>query len=236
MHWTIETVSENAIIIYFSDAQGHAELTLVHQFEKLKKALQETFSYSLLDVTASYASLLLSFDVEQNTVYQYKQVTHEFLQKFQDKFSETSAARLMQVPVLYSAETGPDLERLAHEKKLLVDDIITLHSAKQYSVYALGFAPGFAYMGFVDETLASARLSTPRKNVAQGSVGIADNQTGIYPSDSPGGWNIIGRTPLPLVNLQNEQDNICLLQIGDRIQFKAISKEEYIALGGDLRT
>ena len=109
--------------------------------------------------------------------------------------------------------------------------MIRRHSAHEYQVFALGFAPGFAFMGLVDEILATPRLSTPRKRVAAGSVGIAERQTAAYPVVSPGGWNLIGRTPAKLFD--RERDGYSLMQPGDTVRFESVSHAEFINLGGD---
>ena len=136
------------------------------------------------------------------------------------------------LPVHYSHETGADLQALAARAKLSVEDVIKLHSATEYSVFAIGFAPGFAYLGQVDERIAAPRLATPRTLVPQGSVAIADRQTAIYPSDSPGGWNLIGRCPVTMFNPAAQPAMpIC---VGDRVRFEPVDRKRFIALGGEL--
>ncbi|MCY1446834.1 putative protein YbgJ [compost metagenome] len=110
-------------------------------------------------------------------------------------------------------------------------DIVRRHSEREYQVFALGFAPGFAFMGLVEEALAAPRLATPRKRVAAGSVGIAERQTAAYPAVSPGGWNLIGRTPSKLFD--RARDGYSLLQPGDRVRFVAVDRATFINLGGD---
>jgi inhibitor of KinA len=133
--------------------------------------------------------------------------------------------RSLRIPVCYDLAFGIDLKTLARASKLLVDEVIALHTQQTYHVYMLGFLPGFAYMGIVDDKIAIPRLSTPRKHVPAGSVGIAGNQTGIYPVDSPGGWNIIGRTPVKLFDPESE--SLTVLQPGDEVSFIPISKSVY---------
>jgi inhibitor of KinA len=134
-------------------------------------------------------------------------------------------ARSLRIPVCYDSAFGVDLKTLARTSKLLVNEVIALHTQQTYRVYMLGFLPGFPYMGIVDDKIATPRLSTPRKHVPAGSVGIAGNQTGIYPVDSPGGWNIIGRTPVKLFDPESE--SLALLQPGDEVSFIPISKSAY---------
>jgi len=135
------------------------------------------------------------------------------------------AKKIITIPVCYDAVFGLDLERVAKMNKLSKTEVIKIHSATEYKVYFLGFLPGFPYLGGLDERLSTPRLNTPRKRVERGTVAIGGSQTGIYPSDSPGGWNIIGRTPLHLFDIMS--DPKFLLKAGDFIKFKPISKEEF---------
>ena len=138
---------------------------------------------------------------------------------------KTPQARLVEIPVLYGYDYGKDIQRVEQFSGLNEKEIIQKHQSGNYLVYFLGFSPGFPYMGGMDQILTTPRLQTPRKCVPQGSVAIAGQQTGIYPFSSPGGWNLIGRTPLEIFNLSNPQNS--LIQMGDKVQFKSISKDEY---------
>lgn len=129
-------------------------------------------------------------------------------------------AHLIEVPVRYGGECGPDLEALAGEAGLPVERVIALHASVEYRVYMLGFMPGFPYLGRVPDAIALPRLATPRQIVSAGSVGIAGSQTGIYPIDSPGGWRLIGLTPLRLYDPQ--RDPPFLFAPGDRVRFLPI--------------
>ena len=129
------------------------------------------------------------------------------------------------IPVCYGETYGPDIEEVARHNKLTIEEVIYLHSQPTYIVYMLGFLPGFPYMGGMNKSLATPRKKLPRKAVPVGSVGIAGEQTGIYPLQSPGGWQLIGRTPVNLFNPYN--DSPTLLKAGDRIQFSPISESEF---------
>jgi len=144
--------------------------------------------------------------------------------------SEPPQARLVEIPVLYGDNYGKDIQRVTEYSGLNEKEIIQLHQSGNYLVYFLGFSPGFPYMGGMDRELTTPRLETPRKCVPQGSVAIAGQQTGIYPFSSPGGWNLIGRTPLEIFNLSNPKKS--LIQMGDKVLFKSISKDEYEQLKG----
>ena len=131
----------------------------------------------------------------------------------------------MEVPVCYDAEFGPDLAQLADAAGLTTGQVVRLHSETTYTVYFLGFVPGFAYLGEVPETIAAARLAVPRRRVERGSVGIAGRQTGVYPCAVPGGWRLIGRTPLSM--FRPDRDPMSLLLPGDEVRFRPISGEEF---------
>jgi inhibitor of KinA len=134
----------------------------------------------------------------------------------------------IEIPVCYGGEFGPDLEAVAARHGMTPAQAIELHSSPIYIVYFLGFAPGFGYLGGLPEALATPRLETPRARVPQGSVGIGGNQTAVYPFPTPGGWRLIGRTPLAM--FRSDEARMSLLQIGDHVRFRAISKEEFADL------
>ncbi|MBM7095479.1 5-oxoprolinase subunit PxpB [Bacillus sp. H-16] len=139
--------------------------------------------------------------------------------------SVSRPVRVISVPVLYGGEKGPDLSRLAARHQLEEEEVIRLHTEPDYLVYMLGFAPGFPYLGGLSDRLHTPRLDKPRQKVSAGSVGIAGEQTGIYPLDSPGGWQLIGHTPARLFDPDKEDP--FLFRAGDRLRFFAVEKEEY---------
>ena len=138
---------------------------------------------------------------------------------------ELPATRVVEIPVCYGGTLGPDLEELARVHQLSAQQAIELHSSAEYFVYMVGFMPGFAYMGGLPEQLATPRRSTPRTAVPAGTVGIGGSQTGVYPLESPGGWHLIGRTPLRIFDVQREPAT--LLAAGDRARFVPISLTEF---------
>ncbi|MEW9125004.1 MAG: 5-oxoprolinase subunit PxpB, partial [Thermotaleaceae bacterium] len=131
-----------------------------------------------------------------------------------------------EIPTCYHEDFGPDIHFVAQQNQLSIDEVISIHSNNEYLIYMLGFTPGYCYLGGMSEKIAAPRLSKPRTAVAAGSVGIAGTQTGIYPIESPGGWQLIGRTPLDLYNPAREENPI-LLEAGNYIRFLPITKEEY---------
>ena len=191
--------------------------------------LRETFGDALVDLVPSYTTLLLHYDLQQLDPRQARELIAGALS---DLSPETRASGHSHViPTWYDPSVGPDLEPLARRKHLSVAELVQRHTQREYQVFALGFTPGFAFMGLVEEALAAPRLTTPRKRIAPGSVGIAERQTAVYPVESPGGWNLLGRTPVRLFDLN--LPGYSLLQAGDRVRFEPIDRAEFIRLGGD---
>ena len=182
-----------------------------------------------MDIIPAYASLTIVYDVvaiRKQYPSAYEWVRGELERALEIiKEDRIVSVRTIQIPVCYDLSFAPDSKRLAIERKISIEKLIELHTQQTYRVYMIGFLPGFAYIGTVDDRIASPRLKKPRTHVPAGSVGIAGNQTGIYPLDSPGGWNIIGRTPVNLFNVLVADP--VLLQSGDEINFFSIAKEEF---------
>lgn len=138
---------------------------------------------------------------------------------------ELPPREVVHIPTLYGKEYGTDLEYVANHNKLTIDEVIEIHSGAKYLVYMLGFTPGFPYLGGMSERIFTPRLERPREKIPSGSVGIAGNQTGIYPIDSPGGWQLIGRTPLKLFDAKRKPS--VLLKAGQYLKFQPICRDEY---------
>ncbi|MCS6909899.1 MAG: 5-oxoprolinase subunit PxpB [Anaerolineales bacterium] len=172
----------------------------------------------LRESVPAYASLLVHYDPEQIGETAVRELVRE--QAKQLDLNAVTEHRHLVIPVRYD---GPDLEFVAAHSGLSREAVIELHSAVEYRVYMLGFTPGFAYLGDVDERIAMPRLTTPRLKVPAGSVGIAGRQTGIYPSESPGGWRLLGHTPLRLFDLRRPDP--FLLAPGDRVRFEPLSDQ-----------
>jgi KipI family sensor histidine kinase inhibitor len=191
--------------------------------------LRSGFGAALVDLVPSYTTLMVHYDLTALNPAQARELIDQALTDLQPQAQGSGQCHVL--PVWYDLSVGPELTLLAQRSGVAVDDVIRRHSAHEYQVFALGFAPGFAFMGLVDEILATPRLSTPRQRVAAGSVGIAERQTAAYPVVSPGGWNLIGRTPAKLFD--RERDGYSLMQPGDTVRFESVSHAEFINLGGD---
>lgn len=187
------------------------------------------FGPALIDLVPSYTTLMVHYDMGVMTSKQARTCLARAVEGLDA--AEDASGTLHRIPVWYDPSVGPELELIAERAGLTAQQVIESHCARDYQVFALGFAPGFAFMGLVEERLATPRLKTPRKRVAAGSVGIADRQTAAYPLQSPGGWNLIGRTPVQLFDYQ--RDGYSLLRPGDRVRFEPIDRAGFRRLGGD---
>ena len=225
----IEIASENSYIVYFGDPDSlqispEISATIAATCEQIK----QRFSHRLIDLVASYASLLVIYDTNLCDHLWAKKALRSILNT-PEKHSDNSG-QLVKIPVFYSTKYGPELALLAENAGLSIAQVINIHSATEYRVYAIGFAPGFAYLGEVDERLAAPRLFTPRLKVPAGAVAIADRQTAVYPASSPGGWNLIGLCPAPMFNPEKQPH--MPVTVGDRVQFFAIDEPQYLSMGG----
>ena len=223
----IEIAGQNAFIVYFAD---QTSATVSAQIQTSVSNILATMQDAIIDLVPSYASLLVIFDPDHSDHFAVKQKLRAALTDLDGV--DASAGELVTLPVYYSLESGPDLEVIAELGKLSVDEVIEIHQQQEYRVYAIGFAPGFAYLGEVDERIAAPRLATPRQKVPRGAVAIADRQTAVYPAVSPGGWNLIGLCPTRMFD--PAKDPSMPVKVGDRIRFEPISRDEFLAQGGEL--
>ncbi|GGK59119.1 allophanate hydrolase [Amphritea balenae] len=224
----IEVAGENALIIYFGEK---TDPRVSAQVQQAVTILETELSGMLIDMVPSYASLLVIYDQLATDHLEVRSRIRKVLDQLSDATSN-SEGKLVTLPAYYSTESGPDLAALAERAQMSIDEVIQLHSETEYRVYAIGFAPGFAYLGEVDERIAAPRLSTPRMKVPRGAIAIADQQTAVYPAVSPGGWNLIGLCPTRMFDPLAEPT--MPVQVGDRIKFNPISQSEFISLGGEL--
>ncbi|OYX28569.1 MAG: allophanate hydrolase [Flavobacteriales bacterium 32-35-8] len=190
---------------------------------RFKSTIQENNIKSIVELKSAYNSLLIIYDTVcrnfENEVNLLKTIYNSHSLQYD------SLSTLWKIPVCYDVDFGIDLEAMSVEKKLSKDEIVKRHSEAIYTVYFIGFLPGFLYLGGLDETLHVPRKSTPRLKIEKGAVAIGGNQTGVYPIESPGGWNIIGNTPVSFFNPKNNPP--CFANAGDRISFIPISMKSY---------
>tara|TARA_Y100000590_G_scaffold460709_1_gene620672 strand:- start:62704 stop:63468 length:765 start_codon:yes stop_codon:yes gene_type:complete len=218
---TLKYAGDQGLLVEFGDK---IDVKLNDEVRNLTFQMEQSKEDWIIDLVPSYKSLLVIFNPTLST---RKHVENYILELAADleKTSE-STNRVIKIPTLYGADFGMDLEFVASNSNLTTKEVISLHSKPKYRVFMIGFAPGFPYLGGLNKKLATPRLKSPRLKIPAGSVGIADNQTGIYPNDSPGGWQLIGRTPLNLFDPSREKPS--LLIAGDYIKFEPLeSIDEY---------
>ena len=233
----VEQVNDVSLLVRFGDS---IDINLPVTISSANLILLNHFAELITDTIPAYTTLLVSFDDNAVESAEFIENVKKILSEWEAQYdsenstSGTFSDREILIPVYYHPEVAPDLEYLAQQKQLSVEQVIQIHRRTIYTVYAIGFAPGFAFLGDVDERIATPRRATPRQNVARGSIGIAGLQTGVYPRPSPGGWNIIGRTPTEMFFPEAAAENLCPLKIGDHVRFDSITRNEFVSLGGYL--
>ena len=212
-----------ALVVEFGQALGTSaiDLEINRRVHALARALAAQPLPGLGEPVPSYRSLLVHYDPLQLAHAEVESVVTEALQRCED--APLPEPRLVEIPTVYGGKHGPDIGFVAEHNGLTVDEVIRLHAEAAYTVYMLGFTPGFPYLGGLPDALATPRLETPRQRVPAGSVGIAGAQTGVYPLSTPGGWRLIGWTPLLLFDPARTPP--ALLQPGDRVRFVPVSEE-----------
>lgn len=198
----------------------------------LKFAIEKAGIPGVVESVPAYRSLLVYFEPLQISAPEFREAICHLLQSLTS--SELPKSRLIEIPVTYGGEFGPDLKLVASHNNLSAAEVVRIHSRARYLIYMIGFMPGFPYLGGVSPDIATPRKTTPRLKLPAGSVGIAGNQTGIYPAESPGGWQIIGRTPLELFHPNREPTSI--LQAGDYLTFVSVTPEEFDSIKEAVRS
>lgn len=214
----LSPAGDSAVLVQFGDAIDAHTNAQVHRLAAgIARANWEGFG----EPVPAYSSLLVHYDL---LVWDYSAAAKKIENLLPDMDGEwvKTGARLVEIPVVYGGEEGPDLEEVAAMHGITATEVIRLHSGSEYLVYMIGFTPGFPYLGGLDERIATPRRASPRTLVPAGSVGIAGQQTGVYPLASPGGWQIIGRTLLNLFDPGREPPS--LLAPGDRVRFVPVER------------
>jgi KipI family sensor histidine kinase inhibitor len=206
------SAGDQALVVEFGDSIDSETSRRVHG---LLRAVERKTVNGVIDLVPSYRSLLINYDPLVTTASELKERITSLDSKLRDRALKPT--RVVKLPTLYGGEHGPDLEFVAEHTGLSSEVVVNLHSEPQYLVYMIGFSPGFPYLGGMPEQLATPRLETPRIEITAGSVGIAGTQTGVYPLASPGGWQLIGRTPVRMFDPDVEPPSV--LKSGDLVQF-----------------
>ena len=223
----VEFDGDSAVIVTL----GHRiDPEISHACIRLGNWLRAANLVGVRDVVEGYTTVTVHFDLRSGNQEFIQKEVERFVEDLNDETveSQTSLTREVSLPVCYENEFGLDLGDVAEFGRCAKEEVIRLHTTLTYRVYMLGFQPGFAYLGSVNARIASPRRKTPRIKVPAGSVGIAGRQTGVYPCDSPGGWQIIGRCPTTLVDWSVEKP--FLLRAGDSVKFEAVDRLQYDSL------
>ena len=227
---TISPVGDCAISIDFGQV---IDPKINRHIRQTIERIQELKLDGITELVPTYCALLIQYDA---MLYSYSDICNLMEPLLEPSATDDANERVtvVEIPTVYGGEFGPDLGFVASHNNLSEDEVVSIHSGTDYLVYMLGFIPGFTYLGGMDPRIATPRLSSPRTLIPAGSVGIAGEQTGTYPSDSPGGWQIIGRTPVTMYDMSKEQ--AALLSAGDYVRYVPIDEAEYNrikALGSD---
>jgi KipI family sensor histidine kinase inhibitor len=229
--------SDQSLLVYFDSGieedlskdrplQSSITLQANEKVRKLLRLLELEPVEGVRNLHPAYCSLLVKFDALKLRHEEMEGILRGYLARIDDvKLPEP---RLVEIPVCYGSEFESDLAEVAALRGMTAAQVVERHTAVEYLVYFLGFVPGFAYLGELDKELVTPRLASPRRRVAAGSVGIAGNQTGVYPFATPGGWRLLGRTPVKM--FRADREGLSLLTIGDRVKFTPIDAERFTAL------
>jgi len=232
--------SDQSLLVYFDEQveqkktggagalplQSRITLRANENVRRLLRLLELEPVPGVRNLHPAYCSLLIKFDAIGMRHQELEAILRKYLERLEEV--RLPEPRHVEIPVCYGGEFGPDLAEVCARRGITQARAIELHASVEYVVYFLGFVTGFAYLGELPEELVMPRLAAPRKRVPAGSVGIAGNQTGVYPFATPGGWRLIGRSPLKM--FRADSDRLSLLSIGDRVRFTPTSRERFAAL------
>ncbi len=229
-----QIASDQSLLVYFDSAtkkdrsedrplQSQNTVEANEKVRRLLRLLESEPVEGVRNLHPAYCSLLVKFDVLKLRHEEVEGILRGYLARLDEvKLPEP---RLVEIPVCYGGEFGPDLAEVSALCGMTTAQVIEVHSSVEYLVYFLGFVPGFAYLGEVPKELVTPRLAAPRRRVAAGSVGIAANHTGVYPFATPGGWRLIGRTPVKMFRADRKE--LSLVTIGDRVRFTPIDAQRF---------
>jgi inhibitor of KinA len=221
--YSVEPLGERAVVVRLGDAINEATFNRVQQFAR---QLEAAALPGVVEWVPTFTTVAVYYDPLRVEPSELMEAIGNLAATSTTR--EPGERRIVEIPVCYGGEYGEDLEAVTQHSGLSTGEVIAIHSGSDYLVYMLGFAPGFPYLGGMSPRIAMPRRTSPRLKIPAGSVGIAGEQTGIYPLETPGGWQLIGRTPLPLFRPNDNPPT--LLQAGDVVRFRPISVEEYRSL------
>ena len=217
-----QPASDQSLLVYFGariSLESHGKVV------RLLRLLQSEPVAGIRDLHPAYGSLLIKFDGLRFAHEDVEAILRTYLDRLQSV--PVPEPREKEIPVCYGGDFGPDLADVCALHGMTPAQVVKLHTSVTYTVYFLGFVPGFAYLGELPDALVTPRLTVPRRSVPAGSVGIAGKQTGVYPFATPGGWRLLGRTPIKM--FRSDETALSFLAIADRVRFTPISPEEFLA-------
>ena len=215
-------INEETIMIYFKQ---QIDPSTFKEVQKVEKYIKDQQHEAIIEVIPSYRAIMLHIDItKQSLAKVVNELKLEQLNKL-DFDENLNRVKTISLPVLYGGNYGPDIQEVATHNQLSIEEVIKLHTENTYLIYMLGFMPGFPFLGGLNSKLATPRREEPRTSIPAGSVGIANNQTGLYPKQSPGGWQIIGRTPITVFDILRTP--MCLYESGDYIKFYSIDESTF---------
>ncbi|MBZ8173086.1 5-oxoprolinase subunit PxpB [Staphylococcus cohnii] len=215
-------INEETIMIYFKQ---QIDPSTFKEVQKVEKYIKDQQHEAIIEVIPSYRAIMLHIDItKQSLAKVVNELKLEQLNKL-DFDENLNKVKTISLPVLYGGNYGPDIQEVATHNQLSIEEVIKLHTENTYLIYMLGFMPGFPFLGGLNSKLATPRREEPRTSIPAGSVGIANNQTGLYPKQSPGGWQIIGRTPITVFDILRTP--MCLYESGDYIKFYSIDESTF---------
>ncbi len=218
---------DSSVLIVFGDT---ISTEINQRISATVKLIKEQRIEGIVDMIPAFASLLINYNP---LVINYDTIRRRLERILRmDTRAESAAKRVFEIPVCYGGDYGPDLEDIAKNAGLTPEEVVAIHTSRDYLIYMLGFLPGFCYLGGLDERIHTPRLSSPRLRIPAGSVGIGGSQTGIYPMDSPGGWRLMGMTPVKTYDPQREVP--ILVQAGEYIRFVRIDEDEYVRIAAQV--
>lgn len=225
---TLSSVAENSVLVSFGDTIDPALTPRIAAFCETAEA---ELGSVIIDLVPSYTTVLCTYDVAIIDFRRMERRLHEILTDLDNRpLTAQLDFQRHHLPVFYHPDVGPDLPALADYARLSVAEVIQRHTAVDYQVFAIGFSPGFGFLGEVDPVLAAPRHASPRTHVAAGSVAIANRQTAVYPLASPGGWQLIGRSPAKMF----DSHSLSRLKVGDRVRFYEVDRACFLELGGEI--
>lgn len=229
MEMTMYPLGDQALLIDFGEKidedTNYKVRKVASHLDKEKPDWMVEYIPAFTTVTVFYDPFYIAKQMSKEKQLPYDWVQEEMRRLLSELKDHNQTGRTVDIPVCYGGEFGPDLPYVAKQNNMTEEEVIDTHMKGEYLVYMIGFAPGFPYIGGMDKKIATPRRDDPRLAIPAGSVGIAGEQTGVYPIETPGGWQLIGRTPLKLFDSKNETPS--LLQAGDRIRFTRINEEDY---------